>query len=225
MKTYVEMERDTQDVNYELRLLTTLDVFDDNIWIEPEPSGTNWFFVIKYSQDSEIPSPIVQIYGIFNSENLVGFCIIPNNFDQSSKNSVVKFSVDRNISDSSNKIQRLKIFNNEKKFLEDFLGAGSDKEYIEKEYMEVYGPVLVSVEGQPWEDIEEILTELNTFKVQTDPESLDSDYLQVTPKHGVYYLVGNSTDDFFDQEIAFILHEDALHSFFQNTNLPVNSLD
>jgi len=33
------MERDTQDVNYELRLLTTLDVFDDNIWIEPEPSG------------------------------------------------------------------------------------------------------------------------------------------------------------------------------------------
>jgi hypothetical protein len=119
----------------------------------------------------------------------------------------------------------LKIFNNEKKFLEDFLGAGSDKEYIEKEYMEVYGPVLVSVEGQPWEDIEEILTELNTFKVQTDPESLDSDYIQVTPKHGFYYLVGNSTDDFFDQEIAFILHEDALHSFFQNTNLPVNSLD
>lgn len=224
MKTYVEMERDMQDVNYKLRLLTTLDVIDDNIWIEPEPTGTNWFFVIKYSQDSENPSPVVEIYGIFNSENLVGFCIIPNNFDQSSKNSVVKFSVERNISDSSNKIQRLKIFNNEKKFLEDFLGAGSDKEYIEKEYMEVYGPVLVSVEGQPWEDVEEILTDLNTFKVQTDPESLDSDYLQVTPKHGVYYLVGNSTDDYFDQEIAFILHEDDLHSFFQSTNLQVNYL-
>ena len=76
-----------------------------------------------------------------------------------------------------------------------------------------------------WEDVEEILTELNTFKVLTDPESSNSNYLQATPKHGVYYLVGNSTDDYFDQEITFILHEDDLHSFFQSTNLLVNYLD
>jgi hypothetical protein len=216
------MEIDMQDIDYDLRFLTTLDVFDHNIWVEP--NGDNAIFV-NYTQDSDVPhipppGPVVQIYGIFNSENLVGFCIIPNNFDQSSKNSVVKFSVDRNISDSSNKIQMLKIFNRGKKSLDAFLGDGTDKQNVE-----VYGPVLVSVEGQPWEDVDEILTELNRFKVQTDPESLDSDYLQVTPKHGVYYLVGNSNNDYFDQEIAFILHEDALHSFFQNTNLPVNSLD
>ena len=113
----------------------------------------------------------------------------------------------------------LKIFNRDKKSLDAFLGDGSDKQNIE-----VLGPVLVSVEGG-WEDVEEILTELNTFKVLTDPESSNSNYLQATPKHGVYYLVGNSTDDYFDQEITFILHEDDLHSFFQSTNLLVNYLD
>ncbi len=214
-----------QEINFELRFLATLDVFDHNIWVEPEPNGNNWIFVIKYSQDSRdsdapfitSPGPVVQIIGIFHSENLLGLCIIPDNFNESSQNSIIKFNVDRNIFEISNKIQMLKISHSSKTSLEAFLGDGSDKESAE-----VYGPVLVSVEGQPWEDVEEILTELNTFKVHTDPESLDSDYLQLTPKHGVYYLVGNSTDDFFDREIAFILHEDFLHSFFQNTNLPVN---
>ena len=213
------MEIDLQDINYDLRFLVTLDVFDHNIWVEPD--GENAIF-INYSQDSgephiPPPGPIVQIFGVFNSQNLVGICIIPDNFDQSSQNSIVKFSVDRNLSDSPNKIQKLKIINNNKKSLEVFLGDGFDKGSVE-----VLGPVLVSVEGQPWEDVEDILTELNSFKVQTDPEALDSEYLQVTPKHGFYYLVGNSTDDYFDQEIAFILHEEVLHSFFQSTNLPVN---
>ena len=219
------MEIDMKDVNYDLRFLMTLDVFDHNIWVEP--NGENAIFInyIQDSQDSEAPfitppGPIVQVFGVFKSENLLGFCIIPDNFNESSQNSIVNFNVVRNISNSSNKIQELKIINNSKKSLEAFLGDGSDEYSIE-----VYGPVLVSVESQPWEDVVEILTDLNTFKVQTDPESMDSDYLQVTPKHGVYYLVGNSTDDFFDQEIAFILHEEILQSFFQSINLPVNYLD
>jgi hypothetical protein len=211
MKTYVEMERDMKGSNYDLRFLTTLDVIDHNIWVEPN-GGTAIF--INYSQEF---NPIVQIFGIFHSENLVGFCIIPDNFNESSQNSSVQFSVDRKISESTNKIQMLKIFN--KKNLDSFLGDGSDKFYVE-----VFGPLLVSVEGG-WESVEEILTDLNTFKVQTYPESLDSYYLQVSPKHGVYYLVGNSTDDYFDQEIAFILHEEVLQSFFQSTTFPVNYLD
>ena len=210
MKTYVEMESDMQGVNYDLRFLTTLEVIDHNIWVETN-GGTAIF--INYSQDFD---PIVQIFGIFHSENLVGFCIIPDNFNESSQNSSVQFSVDRNIPERINKIQMLKIFNRDKKSLDAFLGDGSDKQNIE-----VLGPVLVSVEGG-WEDVEEILTELNTFKVLTDPESSNSDYLQATPKHGFYYLLGNPTDDFFDEEIVFILQEEALHSFFQNANLPVN---
>jgi hypothetical protein len=187
------------------------DVFDNCIWIEPL-GGESLF--INYDQETN--GPVVQIFGIFNSDILVGLCVIPNDFSQSSQNSIVAFSVDRNTSVSSSKIQSLKIMQNSEKAIEGFLGDGSDNFNVD-----VIGPVLISVEGSPWDDVEEVLTESNTFKIQTEDESIDSDYLQVTLKHGFYYLLGNSDEDFFDREIAFVLHEEYIHSFFQSTSFLV----
>jgi hypothetical protein len=93
--------------------------------------------------------------------------------------------------------------------------------------LEVFSPVFATVENTPFEEIDEFLTEANILKVHNASEIISSDFLQANMMHGWYHLLGNSkyssdeAEDLFDDEIAFVLHEYYLESFFSSNSVTV----
>jgi hypothetical protein len=190
--------------NFELLYAMDLDVIDNNIWIETIGESV---ITVEYENN-----PKVEIFCIFNSRALVGFCIIPDEFSKST-DMILNFNVNRFTNSKNQKDLTIEIVDNDTKNMEDYLGDGSNNQFIE-----INGTLLISVEGHPWEEFKNISLGPNTFEILKDSES--AKYLQINLKDGFYYLIGekNSTN-FFDRNIAFVLHEDYIISFFQSKSI------
>jgi len=196
---------------FELRYAQSAEVINNSIWIETK----ELVVVIRYSENNS--SNLVEIFGIFHCDLLIGLCIIPEKFEKSKKDSLLSFEVIRNSVEENTQIHRIKIEKNSKQNREKFLygddGAGM---------LEVFGPVFATVESTPFEEIDEFLTEANILKVHNAIKNISYDFLQANMMHGWYHLLGNSkyssdeVEDLFDDEIAFVLHEYYLESFFSS---------
>jgi hypothetical protein len=85
--------------------------------------------------------------------------------------------------------------------------------------------VLLSVEGIPTLTVLEFF--YDDFNICVDPDS-SSEYLQINLELGEYFLYGNaqintktSLYDTFDQEIAFIVHEEYIQDFFNSHEINI----
>jgi hypothetical protein len=195
---------------FELRFAQSAEAIDNSIWIETK----ELVVIIRYPESES--NYLVEIFGIFHCDLLIGLCVIPEKFEKSKKDSLLDFEVIRDLAEKNSQINGLKIQKNSKQNREKFLygddGAG---------LLEVFGPVFATVEDSLSEVNDEFLTDSNLLKVHNASENISSDFLQANMMHGLYYLEGNSDDspfsevkDLFDDEIAFLLHEHYLESFF-----------
>jgi hypothetical protein len=196
---------------FELRYAQSAEVINNSIWIETK----ELVVVIRYSENKR--NYLVEIFGIFHCDLLIGLCIIPEKFEKSKKDSLLSFEVIRNLIEEITQIHVIKIEKNSKQNREKFLygddGAGM---------LEVLSPVFATVENTPFEEIDEFLTEANILKVHNAIKNISYDLLQANMMHGWYHLLGNSkyssdeVEDLFDDEIAFVLHQYYLESFFSS---------
>jgi hypothetical protein len=196
---------------FELRYAQSAEAFiDDSIWIETKEAGV----VIRYPENNS--NNLVEIFGIFHSDLLIGLCAIPEKFEKSKNDSLLAFEVIRDCAGGNSQIHGIKIDKNSEQNRKKFL-YGDDYTSM----LEVSSPVFATVEDSLSEVIDEFQTDSNLLKVHNASENISSNFLQANMMHGLYYLEGNSdyspsseVQDLFDDEIAFVLHEHYLESFF-----------
>ena len=196
---------------FELRFAQSAEAFiDDSIWIETK----ELVVVIRYPENNS--NNLVEIFGIFHCDLLIGLCVVPEKFEKSKNDSLLAFEVIRDCAGGNSQIHGIKIDKNSKQNREKFLFEENSAGMLE-----VFGPVFATVEATPFEEIDEFLTDSNLLKIHNATENISSDFLQANMMHGWYYLIGNSQDnpsseikDLFDNEIAFVLHEHYIESFF-----------
>ena len=161
---------------FELRFAQSAEAIDNSIWIETK----ELVVVIRYPESER--NYLVEIFGIFHCDLLIGLCLIPEKFEKSKKDSLLHFEVIRDLAEKNSQINGLKIQKNSKQNREKFLygddGAG---------LLEVFGPVFATVEDSLSEVNDEFLIDSNLLKVHNASENISSDFLQANMMHGWYH--------------------------------------
>jgi hypothetical protein len=203
------------DVNdFEIREVFLMDAIDHNFWLETYEQ------VMIVNLSSDMKNTLVEVCGIYKSEILVGICLIPSLFVKSNEKFSMQFEIERNSNLENNQIKKLKMFKKDNNFMKLF----SNKSSLINSLL-FDSTVLLSVEGIPTLTVLEFF--YDDFNICVDPDS-SSEYLQINLELGEYFLYGNaqintktSLYDTFDQEIAFIVHEEYIQDFFNSHEINI----